>query len=87
MAFILICHYIIVCIFNPVLQLTYSIALGLSVVLEGIFSALYHVCPSKMNFQFGMFHHYIKERSELVDGGECRGAVIGGLLLVLRINN
>lgn len=32
------------------MSLYYS--MGLSVVLEGLFSSLYHVCPSKMNFQF-----------------------------------
>ena len=28
------------------------ICLGLSLLLEGIFSSLYHLCPSKINFQF-----------------------------------
>ena len=28
------------------------ICLGLSLLLEGIFSSLYHLCPSKLNFQF-----------------------------------
>ncbi|KAM9969045.1 hypothetical protein ACTFIW_000128 [Dictyostelium discoideum] len=32
------------------LSLYYS--LGLTIILEGIFSALYHVCPSRLNFQF-----------------------------------
>lgn len=27
-------------------------ALGITIFLEGIFSAIYHVCPSKLNFQF-----------------------------------
>ncbi|KAF2073456.1 hypothetical protein CYY_005241 [Polysphondylium violaceum] len=26
--------------------------MGLTILLEGVFSALYHVCPSKLNFQF-----------------------------------
>eukprot|EP01132_Coremiostelium_polycephalum_P001503 gene1503-1895_t len=32
------------------MSLYYS--MGLTIVLEGFFSALYHVCPSKLNFQF-----------------------------------
>ena len=27
-------------------------SLGVVLILEGIFSALYHICPSKLNFQF-----------------------------------
>ena len=27
-------------------------ALGMSLTLEGIFSSIYHVCPSRINFQF-----------------------------------
>lgn len=34
------------------MSLYYS--MGLSIIFTGIFSALYHVCPSNLNFQFGM---------------------------------
>lgn len=34
------------------MSLYYS--MGLSIIFTGVFSALYHVCPSNLNFQFGM---------------------------------
>lgn len=30
-------------------------AIGLALVMEGIMSACYHVCPNYSNFQFGQF--------------------------------
>ncbi|KAJ8707611.1 hypothetical protein PYW07_011288 [Mythimna separata] len=34
--------------------LLYSMGLGL--VMEGLLSGCYHLCPNKMNFQFGAYH-------------------------------
>ena len=33
--------------------------IGLALIGEGVMSALYHVCPSDINFQFGGFVLYI----------------------------
>ena len=30
-------------------------AMGLALIMEGIMSACYHVCPNYSNFQFGKF--------------------------------
>ena len=32
-----------------------DILLGLALILEGVMSSLYHICPTNANFQFGMY--------------------------------
>lgn len=47
---------------NPPLEITHGLvqqfglyyAMGVALILEGILSACYHICPNKTNFQFGI---------------------------------
>lgn len=48
-------------------------AMGLALIMEGIMSACYHVCPNYSNFQFGMQYinllHYYKSQKNLLKWG------------------
>lgn len=35
-------------------------ALGIALVLEGVLSAAYHICPNQSNFQFGDLYFHVK---------------------------
>ncbi len=31
------------------------LAIGVSIIFTGVFSGIYHICPTSSSFQFGMF--------------------------------